>query len=96
MPDSALHILGTAQAEGTGIARLGASLAQGLRPKSYSVHACFLGPPGPLVAMLEAAGAHSVALDLPPGRNLSGMWRFGTNSTATDFRSSIPIRTAPR
>jgi len=76
MRDSVLHILGTAQAEGTGIARIVAGLAQGLTPKGYSVHACFLGPPGPLVAMLEAAGAHSMALDLPPGRSLSGMLRL--------------------
>jgi glycosyltransferase involved in cell wall biosynthesis len=76
MPDSVLHILGTAQAESTGIARIVAGLAQGLTPKGYTVHACFLGPPGPLVAMLEGAGAQSVALDLPPGRSLSGMWRL--------------------
>jgi len=76
MPRSVLHILGTAQSEGTGIARIVAGLARGLTPKGYLVHACFLGRPGPLVAMLEAAGAYTVALDLPPGRSLSGAWRL--------------------
>ena len=76
MPRSVLHILGTAQSEGTGIARIVASLARGLTPKGYLVHACFLGGPGPLVAMLEAAGADTVALDLPPGRSLSGAWHL--------------------
>lgn len=76
MPRSVLHILGTAQSEGTGIARIVAGLARGLAPRGYVVHACFLGKPGPLVAMLRDAGAEVSALNLPPGRSFSGAWRL--------------------
>jgi glycosyltransferase involved in cell wall biosynthesis len=57
VPAAILHILGTAQPEGTGIARIVAALASGLDPAKYNVHAWFLGPTGPLVEDLAAAGA---------------------------------------
>lgn len=57
MPKAILHILGTAQPEGSGIARIVAALATGLNPDKYLVHAWFLGPPGPLIEELQAAGA---------------------------------------
>lgn len=70
-----LHILGTAQPEGTGIAQLVASLARGLKGKDYLVHAHFLGSHGPLVGLLEDAGARTHVLNLQ-GRGLRGALRL--------------------
>jgi glycosyltransferase involved in cell wall biosynthesis len=57
MPAAILHVLGTAEPEGTGIARIVAALAAKLDPADYQVHAWFLGPPGPLMEDLRTAGA---------------------------------------
>jgi hypothetical protein len=57
MPAAILHLLGTAQPEGSGIARIVSALAAGLDPAKYHVHAWFLGPSGPLVEDLQAVGA---------------------------------------
>ena len=57
MPAAILHLLGSAQPEGSGIARIVATLAAGLDPVKYQVHAWFLGPSGPLVEELQTAGA---------------------------------------
>jgi glycosyltransferase involved in cell wall biosynthesis len=64
MPRSVVHILGTAQPEGTGIARIVAGLARGLKAKGYFLHAYFLGADGPLVGELESAGVRTRVLDL--------------------------------
>src|SRR5579871_7017405 len=56
-PLNVLHLLGTGQPEGSGIARIVASLAQGLNPQRYKVHAWFLDSDGPLLADLSLAGA---------------------------------------
>lgn len=76
MPISVLHLLGSAQPEGSGVARIVASLATGLEPSKYKVHAWFLGPPGPLIEDLQAAGASS--------RSIS--WRRGVYDPIGAYR----------
>jgi glycosyltransferase involved in cell wall biosynthesis len=77
MPAAILHILGTAQPEGTGIARIVAALASGLDPAKYHVHAWFLGPSGPLVDDLQAAGATVRSIKWWRGaRDPVGAYRF--------------------
>jgi glycosyltransferase involved in cell wall biosynthesis len=72
-----LHILGTAQPEGTGMARMVGTLARGLDPQRFQLHAWFLAGDGPLVGMLEHAGVRASALDWRRGaRDPAGAWRF--------------------
>src|SRR5208337_806791 len=75
-----LHILGSAQPESTGMARIVCSLALGLDPDSYRIHALFLAGEGPLVNSLRQAGATADALDWRRGmRDPLGalsFWRF--------------------
>lgn len=75
MSHSVLHILGSAQREGAGVARIVAGLACGLKATRYTVHAYFLGEHGPLVGELEAAGAQSQVLNLQ-GHGLSKAWQL--------------------
>ena len=49
-PINVLHLLGTAQPEGSGIAKIVAALAQGLNSQKYKLHVWFLKSDGPLVA----------------------------------------------
>lgn len=77
MPAAILHLLGTAQPEGNGIARVVAALAAGLDPAKYHVHAWFLGPSGPLVEDLQAAGASARSMEWWRGiRDPVGAYRF--------------------
>lgn len=77
MPAAILHLLGTAQPEGSGIARIVAALAAGLDPAKYHVHAWFLGPSGPLVEDLQAAGATARSIEWWRGaRDPVGAYRF--------------------
>ena len=62
-----LHILGTAQPEGTSMARVVRSLAQHLDPKRYRMHAWFLGGPGPLVELLCQAGVQAQGVEWSHG-----------------------------
>ena len=62
MAHEVLHILGTAQPEGTGMARIVGTLARGLDPERFRFHAWFLAGEGPLVGMLEQAGVRASAL----------------------------------
>ncbi len=72
-----LHLLGTARPEGTGIAHIVAGLASGLDRDRYRVNAWFLDGDGPLVEMLERAGATVRVMDWSRGvRDPAGMWRF--------------------
>ena len=72
-----LHVLGTAQPEGTGIARIVGALAAALDKRRYRLHACFLGAPGPLASELETAGAIVSIVDWAGGRlDPIGAWRF--------------------
>jgi glycosyltransferase involved in cell wall biosynthesis len=77
MPHEILHILGTAQPEGTGMARIVEMLARGLDPVRFRFHAWFLAGDGPLVDMLDHAGVRTSALDWWRGvRDPAGAWRF--------------------
>jgi glycosyltransferase involved in cell wall biosynthesis len=77
MPREVLHILGTAQPEGSSIAGIVAALARELNPDRYRLHAWFLAGHGPLVETLERAGARAWALNWWRGaRDPAGAWRF--------------------
>ncbi|MGA2631501.1 MAG: glycosyltransferase [Terriglobia bacterium] len=77
MPHRILHILGSAQAEGTSFARIVGALGRGLDPARYKLHACFLKGDGPLAAELEAAGVEVRVVDWTRGaRDPVGTWRF--------------------
>jgi glycosyltransferase involved in cell wall biosynthesis len=77
MAHEVLHILGSAQPEGSSIARVVGALAHGLDPSRYRIHACFLAGDGPLVGVLERAGVPTCALDWWRGaRDPVGAWKF--------------------
>jgi len=77
MAEHILHILGTAQPESTGMASIVRSLAQGLDPGRYRIHALFLAGDGPLVNLLERAGVPARVLNWKQGiRNPLGAWKF--------------------
>jgi glycosyltransferase involved in cell wall biosynthesis len=77
MAHEILHILGTAQPEGSSIARMVSALAHGLDPERYRLHAWFLAGEGPLVGLLNQAGARADALDWGRGaRDPVGAWSF--------------------
>lgn len=83
---SVLHILGTAEFEGTGIARIVGQLAVGLDPSIYRMHACFLGERGPLIEELRNAGAITQHIGWHRGmRDPAGAWRFWRYLRAHDF-----------
>jgi len=86
MTKQILHILGTAQPEGSGIARIVCALATGLDPLRYQVHAWFLGSNGPLVEELQAAGAVARWINWGRGvREPIGAYRFWRNLLNHDF-----------
>ncbi|WP_348263614.1 glycosyltransferase family 4 protein [Telmatobacter sp. DSM 110680] len=77
MPAAILHLLGSAQLEETGPARIVAALASGLDREKYQVHAWCLGAPGPLVGYLQSAGAEARSVDWSQGlRDPLGAYRF--------------------
>ena len=77
MAAAILHLLGTAQPEGSSVARIVAALAAGLDPAKYHVHAWFLGPSGPLVEDLQVAGATARSIEWWRGiRDPVGAYRF--------------------
>jgi glycosyltransferase involved in cell wall biosynthesis len=72
-----LHILGTAEPEGTGMARIVRALAESLDPTRYRIHAWFLEGAGPLVGMLRQGGVEASALEWWRGaHDPAGAWRF--------------------
>ncbi len=86
MPHRVLHILGTAQPEGTAIARIVGGLARSLDPERYRIHAWFLCGEGPLVGALEQAGARVSALEWWRGaRDPAGAWRFWRRLRGQEF-----------
>jgi glycosyltransferase involved in cell wall biosynthesis len=86
MRHNVLHVLGSAQLEGSGIARIVAAVAGGIDPRKYRVHAWFLGPAGPLVEELQTAGATVLAMNWWRGaRDPLGAWRFARCLRAHDF-----------
>ena len=85
-PLNVLHVLGTAQPEGSGIARIVASLAKGLNPQKYRVHAWFLQGDGPLVSELNKAGAFARSVPWNAGsRDPLGAWRFWRHFRSEEF-----------
>ncbi|MGA8732024.1 MAG: glycosyltransferase [Terracidiphilus sp.] len=86
MPKAVLHLLGTAQQEGRGIARIVSALAARIDPDKYRVHAWFLGPFGPLVEELQAAGAMARAINWFGGfQDPIGAYRFWRCLRKHDF-----------
>src|SRR5262249_43533193 len=75
-----LHVLGSAQREGTSVAKIVRSLAQRLDRQHYVLEALFLSSPGPLIEELQLAGVPSRHLSWPHGaRSLTGavaFWRY--------------------
>jgi glycosyltransferase involved in cell wall biosynthesis len=63
MAKQVLHILGTAQPEGAGVAHIVRILAEGLDPNSYRIHALFLAGAGPLVDLMQPVCASSGAIE---------------------------------
>jgi glycosyltransferase involved in cell wall biosynthesis len=77
MPHHILHLLGTAQLEGTGVARIVAATVAGLDPSRYRVSAWFLGADGPLASQLRISGAEVRVMKwLRGARDPVGAWRF--------------------
>jgi glycosyltransferase involved in cell wall biosynthesis len=77
MPRNILHLLGTAQPEGTGIARIAAAIAARLDPERYRTDIWFLGNDGPLSAELGRAGAGVLVIGWGSGvRDPAGAFRF--------------------
>lgn len=72
-----LHVLGTAQREGTSIARIVGMLAAELDPARFRISAWFLGEDGPLVEELRATGVEARAFEWTSGaRDPLGALRF--------------------
>lgn len=77
MTRQVLHIVGSAQPESTGMARIVRALGEGLDPERYRIHALFLAGAGPLVGALQQAGVQASALNWWRGaRDPLGAWRF--------------------
>ncbi|MGD1104920.1 MAG: glycosyltransferase family 4 protein [Terriglobia bacterium] len=87
MAHQILHILGTAQPEGSSIARMVGALARGLDPARYRIHAWFLEGEGPLVGALEQDGARASALVWWRGaRDPAGAWKFFRRLRSQEFK----------
>jgi glycosyltransferase involved in cell wall biosynthesis len=77
MAKQVLHILGTAQPEGAGIAHIVRTLAEGLDPYCYRIHALFLAGAGPLVDLLKPVCVSSSSIDWSRGmQDPIGAWTF--------------------
>ncbi len=77
MAKQVLHILGTAQPEGAGVAHIVRVLAEGLDPGRYRIHAMFLAGAGPLVDLLQPVCASSGAIEWSRGmKDPMGAWSF--------------------
>src|SRR5262245_4700787 len=86
MSTTILHVLGSAEREGSSIARIVGELAARLDPAVYSVHACFLGVPGPLLDELRTGGAVVRHIGWERGvRDPIGAWRFFRYLREHDF-----------
>ena len=86
MAHQIIHILGTAQPEGSSMARIVRTLAAGLDPARYRIHALFLQGSGPLVDALQAAGVQASSIDWWRGmRDPVGAWRFWKSLRTREF-----------
>ena len=66
--------------------RIVRTLAEGLDPARYHIHALFLEGPGPLVQVLQQAGVPASSLDWWRGmRDPVGAWRFWSNLRTRKF-----------
>jgi glycosyltransferase involved in cell wall biosynthesis len=74
-PARILHLLGSADVEATGIARLVASLTAGLDPSRFESHAWFLAEGGPLAGELAEAGAQVRVLAWDSPIDLAAAWQ---------------------
>ena len=84
-PINILHILGTAQLEGSGIAKIVSELAMCLDPK-YRLHAWFLKSDGPLVTDLCRSGAAARWVGWERGaRDPLGAFRFWWQLGSKEF-----------
>ena len=87
MPAAILHLLPTAQLEGTAPARIVASLASGLDREKYHVHAWFFGTPGPLLDDVRAAGATVRSINWLTGvRDPIGAYHFWRSIRNSSFQ----------
>ena len=81
-----LHLLGSAQAENAGPARVVANLALGLDPQSYALHAWFLGDDGPLAEELRRGGVQVRVLGWSrSAADPIGAWGFAAALRRTRF-----------
>jgi glycosyltransferase involved in cell wall biosynthesis len=81
-----LHILGTAQPEGSSVGHTVADLAKGLDPGRYRLHAWFLTGGGPLADELRANGVQVRILNWQRGaRDPLGAWQLWQNLRASRF-----------
>jgi glycosyltransferase involved in cell wall biosynthesis len=86
-PIDILHVLGSAQPEGTGIAKIVETLAMNLDPARYRIHACFLGNEGPLADRLQKVCATSSVVPwLGGARDPLGAARFASYLRSRPFR----------
>lgn len=76
MPHRVLHLLGTAQPEGSSIVQIVANLARHLDPTRYTMDAWFLEGGGPLANSLEKAGASVRTFDVRGWRGAEGTWKL--------------------
>ena len=84
-PIHVLHLLGTAQREGIGVAKIVAELAKGLSPK-YKLQVWFLQSDGPLIDELCRDGIDARWIDWAEGlRDPLGALRFWRQLRAEDF-----------
>jgi hypothetical protein len=85
-PIHVLHLLGTAEPQGSGIARIVAELARGLNPAKYKLHAWFLKSDGPLVRELSDSGAEARWIGWENGpRDPLGAMRFWRQLRTEEF-----------
>jgi len=85
-PLQILHVLGTAQCAGRGIARIVVELSSRLDPRHYRSHAWFLGPSGPLAHELRCRGIDVREIGWDQGiRDVRGLLRFAMDLRSHDF-----------
>ncbi len=70
-----LHVLGTAQPEFTGIAKIVVAASHALATAGYRTRAVFLRGDGPLIGRLAEAGIPAERVDWGGARDLAGDWR---------------------
>lgn len=71
-----LHLLGSAQPEGSGIFHFVSGLARGLDPKRFRVEAWFLGEDGPLAKQMADSGAGVRVIPWRGVQDLAGGLKF--------------------